>query len=284
MLTVLESLKLSTEYLEKKGIESPRLNAELLLGSILNCKRLDLYLKYDQPLTEDEINKYREYLVRRSKNEPLQYIIGKVDFYGLELKVNKSVLIPRPETELLVETIICNEKEKSSLLILDIGTGSGNIAIALALNLPQSEIIAIDISNEALDVAKENAQFYNTTNQIQFVRKNIFDRIDFYDLKFDIVVSNPPYVSVNEYQKLQKEIIYYEPRVAVTDDDDGFKFYRRIIKIASDYLNKEGKLYFEIGKGQSDNIHKLMKEENFDNIQIIKDYQQIERIIYGTKI
>ncbi|MDH7604662.1 MAG: peptide chain release factor N(5)-glutamine methyltransferase [Melioribacter sp.] len=283
MLTVLESLKLSAEYLEKKGIESPRLNAELLLADVLNCKRLDLYLKYDQPLSEDEINKYREYLSRRSKNEPLQYIVGKAEFYGLEFKVNPSVLIPRPETELLVETIINLEKDKSKTLILDIGTGSGNIAITLAKYLPYAKIIAMDISSEALNVAKENSEFYNTSNQIEFIRKNIFDDFSLYDLKFDVVVSNPPYVSIEDYNFLQKEIINYEPKIAVTDNEDGMKFYKRITQISKQCLKSNGKLFYEIGKGQSEIISKMMAEENFYDIHILKDYQQIDRVIYGTK-
>lgn len=283
MLTVLESLKLSTEYLEKKGIESPRLNAELLLSEILKCSRLDLYLKYDQPLKEDEINKYREWIARRGKHEPLQYIIGAVEFYGLKFKVDHSVLIPRPETEILVETIINQIKVKSSPIILDIGTGSGNIAIALAKNLPNSKILAVDISERALNVAKENAEIYGMNEQIEFIKKNIFNESLFKDLRFDVVVSNPPYVSSYDYQTLQKEIINYEPKSAVTDNDDGLSFYRRITQIANKYLNPNGKLFYEIGKDQSKNIYEIMNENGFIDIQIIKDYQQIDRVIFGTK-
>jgi len=283
MLTVLESLKLSAEYLEKKGIESPRLNAELLLADILKCKRLDLYLKYDQPLNEDELNKYREYLSRRGKNEPLQYIIGKADFFGLEFKVNPSVLIPRPETEILVDTIINLEKQKNDLIILDIGTGSGNIAISLALNLPQSKIIALDISKEALSVAKENAEIYNASNQIEFVRKNILDEFSLNDLMFDVIVSNPPYVGIQDYKNLQKEIVEYEPRIAVTDDEDGLKFFRKIIHLSIKHLKHHGKLFFEIGMGQSNVVYDMMKNSGLYDIQIIKDYQNIDRVIYGIK-
>lgn len=284
MITVLDSIKLSTEYLEKKGVESPRLNAELLLADILKCKRLDLYLKYDQPLSEDEINKYREYISRRAKREPLQYIIGKVDFFGLELKINKSVLIPRPETEILVETIINREKDKNSLLILDIGTGSGNIAIALAKSLSQSKIVAVDVSNEALKVAEENVNKHNVINQIELVRKNILEDTNFYNLKFDIIVSNPPYVSINEYQSLQEEIILYEPQIAVTDNDDGLKFYRKISEIADKNLKTGGRIYLEIGAGRSEQIENILTTTGFSNIQFVKDYQQINRIVYGIKI
>ena len=198
MLTVLESIKLSTEYLQKKGIESPRINAELLLANILNCKRLDLYLKFDQPLKEGEINLYREFISRRGKFEPLQYITGTVEFFGLEFKVNKSVLIPRPETEILVETIIDSAEKKENIDILDIGTGSGNIAIAVAKNLPNSKICAIDNNSEALQIAKDNAKLNSVEDRIEFMNDSILNGIIRSAKKYDIIVSNPPYVSIQE--------------------------------------------------------------------------------------
>src|SRR4030066_2469653 len=195
MITVLESINLSTQYLSQKGIESPRINAELLLANILCCKRLDLYLSFERPLSEAEMQKYREHIKRRGTFEPLQYIVGKVEFYGLELKENPSVLIPRPETELLVESILNQYRKEQKLLILDIGCGSGNIAIALAVNLPQSKIVSTDISDEALLIAKENSERHNVSGRIKFVKHNILKN----DLNnfpmIDILVSNPPYVS-----------------------------------------------------------------------------------------
>jgi len=170
MLTVLESITLSTEYLKNKGIESPRINAELLLANILNCKRLNLYLLFDRPLTDEETAKYRELLKRRSKFEPLQYIIGNVEFYGLDFYVNPSVLIPRPETELLVEAIIDIYKDYDPVNILDVGTGSGNIAVALAKNIINSYITAIDISEDALKTAKGNAVLNSVDNKIDFIQ------------------------------------------------------------------------------------------------------------------
>ena len=158
MLTVLEAINKSTGYLKDKGIESPRINAELLLSHILKCKRLNLYLSFDRPLTDEETDEYRELLKRRSKFEPLQYIVGSVEFFGLDFEINPKVLIPRPETELLVETIIDSLKEKESLTVLDIGTGSGNIAVALAKNLPDVRVKAIDISSDALKLAEKNSE------------------------------------------------------------------------------------------------------------------------------
>ena len=250
MLTVLEAIKLATEYFEKKQIESSRINAELLLADILKCRRLDLYLKFDQPLKEDEVNRYREYIFRRGKYEPLQYITGSVEFFGLNLKVNPSVLIPRPETEILVETILNHNKESIGLSILDIGTGSGNISITLAKFLQQSKVVSIDVSTESINVAKENALLNQVNGNVEFVSKDIFEELLFDTLNFDIIVSNPPYVGNNEYPTLQKEIIEYEPRNAVTDEGDGLKFYKRISNVSKELLTEGGKLYFEIGKGQ----------------------------------
>ena len=280
MLTVLESLKLSTEYLEKKGIESARLNAELLLAEILNCKRLDLYLKFDQPLKENEVDIYREWILRRGKFEPLQYIIGRVEFYGMQFKVTRDVLIPRSETEILVEEVINFAKDKSGLRILDIGTGSGNIPIALAKNLTNAEITSVDVSANAIEVAKENALLNNVESKVEFILSDIYHLKIETDL-FDIVVSNPPYISAEEYPTLQKEIVDYEPSIALTDSNDGLNFYRTITEKSKSFLKKEGKIFFEIGKEQFNDVEKILLKNNFLNIKITKDYQQIERVISG---
>lgn len=282
MLTVLEAIKLSTEYLEKKGIESARTNAELLLAHILNCNRLDLYLKFDQPLKQNETDQYREYIARRGKFEPLQYITGTVYFFGLKLNVDPSVLIPRPETELLVETIIEQYKEIPNTKILDVGTGSGNIAIALAKYLENSSVISIDVNDAALNTAKQNAGL-NDVRNVEFIKKDILNNADFRGIVFDLIVSNPPYVSSEEYELLQKEITEYEPRNAVTDSEDGLKFYKGISEFASRNLTSGGRLFFEIGKGQSQAVADILTADGFTEIQIQKDYQQIDRIIYGIK-
>jgi len=281
MLTVLESIKLSTEYLQNKGIESPRINAELLLANILNCKRLDLYLKFDQPLRKDEIRIYREFIKRRGKFEPLQYIIGSVEFYGLEFKVNKSVLIPRPETEILVETIINSFNSEENIDILDIGTGSGNIAVALAKNLLNSKVDAIDNSLEALEIAKENARLNSVEDRIDFINNNIMNGNNLSAKKYDVVVSNPPYVSVVEFPELQSELKVYEPRIALTDEGDGFSFFRIIASIAKNILKDKAKLFFEVGKDQYKQVEQILQDNNFKNITIKKDYLDIERVIYG---
>ncbi|MEP0862750.1 MAG: peptide chain release factor N(5)-glutamine methyltransferase [Ignavibacterium sp.] len=281
MITVLEALNLSTDYLNKKGIESARLNAELMLASILNCKRLELYLMFDRPLDETELQQYRSYLSRRVHREPLQYILGEVEFFNVKLKVNKSVLIPRPETELLVEKIINDFKEKTHFRFLDIGVGSGNISIAILKNLTQSNSLAIDISEEALSLAKGNSVLNEVNDRIEFLKFDILND-DIINLgKFDIVISNPPYVSADDYETLEPELKVYEPKIALTDLYNGFTFYKKIIEQSSLLLNENGRIYFELGKGQSDDVKMMLKEKGFDKIDIIKDYQGIERIILG---
>lgn len=282
MLTVLEAVKLSTDYLQKKGIESPRLNAELLLAHLLNCKRLDLYLLFDRPLKENEIILYRELLKKRGSFVPLQYIIGNVEFYGLEFSVDSSVLIPRPETELLVDTII-EENKNTTLKILDIGTGSGIIAIALAKSLEQPELFAIDISEAALANAKKNAIKNDVTDRIKFLQLDVRSDLSLLKESFDIIVSNPPYISKDEFPKLQTELRVFEPAIALTDYADGLSFFKIISEKAIRLLKNNGKLYFEIGKDQSDSVKKILQENGFANIQIKKDYQEIDRVISGEK-
>jgi release factor glutamine methyltransferase len=283
MITVLESINLSSEYLKNKGIESPRINAELLLAHILSCKRLNLYLSFEKPLTEEEVQKYRELLRRRSKFEPLQYIIGKVEFYGIDFKVNPSVLIPRQETEILVETIIGQYDKHDTLRILDIGTGSGNIAISLAKNLDNSVITALDISEEALKIANENALLNSVNDRTEFIRFD-FLKEEFKRNEFDVVVSNPPYIAIEEFETLRPELKKYEPKVALTDYNSGFLFYEIISNKSNHLLKPGGKLFFEVGKGQSSKVAEIMTKNNFHNINMTKDYLNIERVISGEKI
>ncbi len=280
MLTVLESIKLSTEYLEKKGVDSPRINAELLLAHILKCKRLDLYLTFDRPLDDEEVTLYRTFLKRRGEFEPLQYIVGSVEFYGLPFHVNSSVLIPRQETEILVEEIIEHHKNKPGIKILDIGTGSGNIAISLAKNLPEAQVIGTDISRDALIIAEKNSVLNCTVSQAKFIENDILNGYP-EEKNFDVIVSNPPYVAVNDFEKLRPELKVYEPRQALTDNADGLFYYKEICKKAKELLLPGGRLYFETGAGQSGAVQKILEENNYDSIRIKNDYLDIERVISG---
>jgi len=282
MLTVLESLNLSTDYLQKLGIESPRINAELLLASILNCKRLDLYLAFDKPLSEEELEKYRNFIKRRGKFEPLQYITGSVEFYGIEIKVNPSVLIPRAETEILIDAVIEQVKTKEEITILDIGCGSGNVAIALAANIPNCKVFGTDISKDALKISMENAEIVGVKNKTEFHLKDILSD-DFSELpKMDIIVSNPPYVSEEKFAALRNEIKYFEPNIAVTDFSDGYKFYKAISERAKQLLKPGGKIFFELSENQHIKVKEIMEANGLKNIRINKDYLNIERVIYGV--
>lgn len=280
MLTVLESLQRSTEYLEKKGIESARLNAELLLAEILNCSRVDLYLRFDQPLKENEIDKYRELITRRGKFEPLQYIIGRAEFFALTFKVNNNVLIPRPETELMVEAIIERFKNLDVLRVLDIGTGTGNIAVALAKHLEKCSVVSIDTSDEIKSLAEENA-FQNGVNEkICFIKADLANYSND-GVLFDLIVSNPPYVSMADYSETQREIREFEPASAVTDFGNGLTFYKLISSKLNNILKPGGSIYLEIGKGQANEVAGILEAYGVQNINFIKDYQQIDRIVYG---
>ncbi|MBN1299666.1 MAG: peptide chain release factor N(5)-glutamine methyltransferase [Melioribacteraceae bacterium] len=284
MLTVLDAIKLSTEYLEKKGVESPRINSELLLAYILKCKRLDLYLSFDRPLQDDEISLYRDYISRRGKREPLQYITGEVEFYGIRLMVNRNVLVPRQETEILVEHIINDYKDREGINILEIGTGSGNIAIALAMNLPRASVTTVDISLEALNVAKNNAGYNHVEDRISFIQGDILSaEFNTGIINYDLIVSNPPYVSCGEMPLLQREITEYEPEIALSDYSDGLSFYRTISEFAGHKLVKGGRIYFEAGIGQYKKVQEILKENGLQNIKIEMDYLNIERVIIAEK-
>lgn len=284
MLTVLESLDLSSKYLTEKGIESARMNAELLLSHILSCKRLDLYLRFNQPLNKKETDVYREYITRRANSEPYQYIVGDAEFYGLKFFVDRNVLIPRQDTEILIDVILEKFSTESDLKILDIGTGSGNIPISLAINLLESKIISIDISHKAIKVAEKNRELHNLKSRVGFIKSDILtDSLEKYNHTFDIVVSNPPYITSKDMADLQREVIDFEPRGALTDDGDGLKFYREISKKAKNLLVESGMLFFEVGEGQAEAVKEIMLKNGFTNIKIKKDLAEIKRVVSGVR-
>ncbi|MBL7149369.1 MAG: peptide chain release factor N(5)-glutamine methyltransferase [Candidatus Cloacimonetes bacterium] len=267
-----EIINWATDLLTSKDIENPKLDSEYIIAHVLGMSRLELNLHQDDDITEDNLVLIQNMISRRQKNEPLQYILGETDFYGLTFKVNEHVLIPRPETELLVEKII---KENPAVEeILEIGTGSGAIAIALAANIKNVKIIAVDISNEALQVARENA-VKNKVN-INFCFSDVFENVIG---KYDLIISNPPYISNKEYQYLSSEIREYEPLIALLADDNGLAFYKKILCSAKDYLTENGKIYFEIGCSLSESIKKVAEENGFRNIETVKDLNDFDRMM-----
>ena len=286
--SLLEFVDLSAKVLEQKNISDSRLNAELLLCDVLKCSRIDLYLNFDKPLTKDEISLFKSILRRRMNHEPLQYILGKTSFYGLDFKVNNNVLIPRQETELLVERVINDVKTRSlkEVTVFEIGTGSGCIAIALAKILDREninvKIISTDVSEAAIEVARENSVLNGIgSEKIKFIAKDFFE-IDKLSRDFNYIVSNPPYISYDEFNKLDKEVKDFEPKIALTDNEKGLKFFEHILMIASagDFT---GKVYCEIGYGQKEDIEKILLRYDYLNYYFHKDYNGIFRILEVCK-
>jgi release factor glutamine methyltransferase len=267
-----EIINWAIDLLTGKDIENPKLDSEYIISHVLRMSRLELNLHQEDEVAGNDLSLIQSMISRRGKNEPLQYILGETNFYGLTLKVNEHVLIPRPETELLVEKIVKENPEVDE--ILEIGTGSGAIAIVLAANIKNAKIKAVDISNEALQIARENAA-KNKVN-IHFCFSDVFENVTG---KYDLIVSNPPYISNKEYQYLSREIRKYEPSIALLADDNGLAFYKKILCSAKDYLTKKGKIYFEIGYNLSESIKKVAKENGFRNIETVKDLNGFDRMM-----
>lgn len=285
---VIDIIQLSTDYLDKRGIENPRLNVELLLGHVLKFSRVQLYLNFERPLTAVEMDQVRELLKRRANHEPIQYIIGETEFFSLKFKVNRHTLIPRPETELLVETVIEQSKKSfdpaKEIRILEIGTGCGNIAVSLAKHIEGARITAIDIHDEALSLARQNAAHHQASDKIDFVRQDIFAKIDAIAGIYHIIVSNPPYISREEFKQLPREVKDFEPYLALEGGEDGLNFYVRLAEISEELLATRGFLATEIGAFQADKIHQLFSVKKlFGQIEIIKDLNTLPRVLLAKR-
>lgn len=256
--------------------------AELVLSHILNCDRLSLYLNRNTGLDKDKSALVSDILKRRSLGEPIQYILGTTEFMGIKFKVDRRALIPRPETEILVESAIEQLKtmNKACPEVLDLGTGTGCIAISIAKMFPQAVVWASDISSTALELAKENACLNNA--EIKFLPGDLFGALGNKNKRFDLIISNPPYIATSQLSGLAKEISF-EPPLALDAGIDGLDFYRRIVREASRYLNDDGLLILEVGINQADLVKAMLGQENFNAISIIKDYNNISRVITAKK-
>ncbi len=282
-MNALDKLRKSKEFLEKFSIEDATRNAELIISHCLGIDRASLYR--DNPcIPENIIPKIDEFLQRRAKREPIQYILGYTEFYGLKIKVESGVLIPRPETELLAEEAIKIiskfEIRNSKFKFLDLCTGSGCLALALAKEFPEVKVYGADTSEVAIRYAKDNVEL-NNINNVTFLRGNLFE--PFKNLFFDLIVSNPPYIRKDNIKNLQIEVKDWEPVEALDGGIDGLDYYRMIIPGARGYLKENGYLILELGVGQSDAVRKLAEDEGFKNISLVKDYAGIERIFIGIK-
>lgn len=282
----LDILNQGVSRLRSEGIDRPRTNAELLLGAILNAKKIELYLGRDHVLTRQQIEKFNKYIRERISGRPLQYIIRSTEFFGLEFSVNEGVLIPRPETETLVETVIELLRDCHQPKIIDLGTGSGAIAISLAKNLTGSSVFATDISPDALKVAEENARRNEVEDRIDFLCGDLFESLGNRNLEgaVDCVASNPPYVSREEFGGLPREVRDYEPVVALKTDQEGTSFHGKIIENSLDFLKQNGILILEVGLGQAGQVAGLIRDrKEFKDTEIKKDLGGIERIVIARK-
>ena len=283
-------LKVSTDYLKGKGIENPRLNAEVLLAHQLNLERIRLYLNFDKPLTGKEVSGYRSLIKRRISLEPLQYITGTQEFWSLDFVVDRHVLIPRPETEIAVEQAVTLaktiEKEgNQSIQILDLGTGCGAISIALAKEIPLALIRATDISEEALNLARRNALNHHVSDRLEFRQGDLWEPFLNDDCLFDIVVSNPPYVTSGEYNDLSLDIRDNEPRLALDGGEDGMYYIEKIIKGAHDFMNPGGWIILEMAPGQTQKALTIMDQTgDYKKIARIKDYSHSYRIVIARAL
>ncbi|MDD5409260.1 MAG: peptide chain release factor N(5)-glutamine methyltransferase [Candidatus Omnitrophica bacterium] len=256
--------------------------AELVLTHVLDCNRLSLYLNKDMNLSGDKSVLLSSILKRRILGEPVQYILGETEFMGIKFKADSRALIPRPETEILVEQALnqAQQMKVRSPKILDLGTGSGCIAVSIAKSLKHADVWASDISSAALQLAGENAILNNV--EIKFMQSDLFDALKFKDDKFDLIISNPPYVSNGEFHALAKEISF-EPPLALRAGADGLDFYRRIVPQAADYLKDGGLLIFEVGLNQAYFVKGMLEKEGFDQLTMVKDYNNIERVVMAKK-
>ena len=286
---VLELLNWSTNYLQDHQIENPRLNAELLLARSLDLSREGLYMQLQDQLNEEKKEVYESLIRRRISGEPLQYILKNQEFWSINLKVDTRALIPRQETELLVEQclfILSKTPFNQTPSILEIGTGSGAISIALAKEMKDIFLVATDISRDALGLAKENAESAGVQNQIKFVNGDLFDPFCLFKKRgpFDLILSNPPYINRPEIHTLAKDVRDYEPIIALDGGEDGLDFYRRIISQAPFYLRERGWLLLEIGQGQSKKVAEQIERRGvFLKPQILPDLSGIERVVKAQK-
>lgn len=275
-MTVLEVLQSTTAYFKKREIESPRLNAEHLLAHTLKRKRIELYLEFERPLAETELAPLRELVRRRGLGEPLQHLLGTVEFSGRVFRCDKRALVPRPETEELVEKLIAMKWPEGARFV-DVGTGSGVIALTLAAQFPDTEVGAVDVSDEALALARENATQLGLQDRAHFAKGNLLTAVEG---SFDLIVANLPYVATGDRPTLSREVLH-DPAVAVFGGERGDELVRALINAARDRLRPGGMLALEIGIGQADSLVPLLAEKNYHDIASIRDYCGVTRFLFG---
>ena len=286
--TIQKLLNWVTEYFTDKGIESPRLSAELLLSYVLAVKRIELYTQFDKPVAKPQLDKLHELVKRAGEGEPIAYIVGKTEFYSLAFKVTGDCMIPRPETELLTARAIEFLRTRTGRqFVCDLCTGCGCIAVAIARNYPEAELIATDISDTALEVAAQNIEKYQLNERIKLLCGDLFEpvvpQLDI--AKFDLIVCNPPYVSSAEFEALDKNVKDYEPKLALFAGADGLDVYRRIAERIDDFLKPAAALMLEVGYSQGQAVRELLEQIGcFAEITVEKDFHDNDRVVTAIKI
>ena len=278
---IIDVINWGVEYFGSKGFDNPRLEIEIFLQYILNCEKINLYIDFEKEFSHSNLKKLKEVIKRRTKKEPIQYIIGKASFYGRDFKVNENVLIPRPETEIIINVSIEFLSTKINPYIVDVGTGSGCIGITLAKEFPSAQVIAIDYSESILDIARENAKSVGAKN-IEFIK---FDFLkENFNYLADLIVSNPPYISWKEMSSLMVDVKEYEPHIALSDKMDGLEFYRVFSNKLNDIIKDEGSLIVEVGNGDHPlKVKRLFEESGHDIVEMIKDYNKDIRVLKVIK-
>ena len=278
MMTIIKILRNATAELDAAGIESARLDAEILLAHVLNCRRLYLYVDAEKNVSPEQINRYKNLIERRIEKFPVAYLTGQREFFGLNFAVTPNVLIPRPDTEILVQIAIEKLSKIDAPIFLDIGTGSGAICISILKQLKTARAVTVDISADAVDCAKFNAEKFGVDDRINFHVGNLFEFLR--DQKFHAVISNPPYIPTKDLATLQDEV-KREPKIALDGGLDGLNFYRRIVDATPNFLFDGGFLAVEIGINQADAVKNLMSK-NFVDVEIFRDLSNIERVVCGN--
>jgi release factor glutamine methyltransferase len=283
--TILKILHWTTDYFKKNKVVEPRTSAEVLLAHLLSEDRLFLYLNYDRPMEAEELATFRTFVKRRLEGEPNQYITGMQEFWSLPFRVNPDVLIPRPETEVLLETVLeFLGSPETEVRVLDLGTGSGAIAVALAREFDLIKIVATDSSMAAVKLAQENASLNQVESKIHFVCADMFSAFSSVSRKFAVVATNPPYVSHTEFSELPREIRDYEPRHALNGGPDGLAAIKHIIKEAPAVLSQGGALIMEMGAEQAESVSALVRDsQRYEKYQIIEDYSGLDRVLLAVK-
>ena len=278
---IIDVINWGVDYFENKSLENPRLEIEIFLQHILDCKKIDLYINFENEVSSHDLNTLKGYIKRRLENEPSQYIVGKSNFYGRNFYVDNNVLIPRPETEILINECIEFLSMKNNPEIIDIGTGSGCIGITLAKEIPSSNVIAIDCSEKALAVAEKNAKNIGIKN-IDFVKSDFLKQT--IDLRADLLVSNPPYIPKEDISNLMSDVKEYEPREALTDNLDGLEFYRVFSKKFDTMIKIDGALIVETGKDEHPlEAKKIFEQSEHVKVEMINDYNGDIRVLKVMK-